>query len=303
MKTLLVCRDTGGHNSSYVRSLSLLMECEVIFLDKKTIRNFMFLIRPKVLFTTIDNCLLIFALWCLLRTLFGMKTAGICLMPYNNRGDKFRRRLRQICLLFIKKFTRGEIISIIPSYIHPDVGKYSSCWIYDPEFWDMPEHWNTHNGSVDNPIIGMVGVMNADKNLGQLIHIVRKTDFKVKLGGIVRDSADETVSCLERLGAHIKNTKLTNDEMLELYTTCSHGWAAYTERYDMSSGVVGRCIQLGVVPIVRKGSIICKLLEAEGLRYQLVETISMERCTADLSRLSTLGRMRDFSISQIYKAL
>src|SRR3546814_779911 len=55
-----------------------------------------------------------------------------------------------------------------------------------------------------------------------------------------------------------------------LFEVADFAWCAYHPSRDMSSGILGRCIQSEVVPIVRRGSV------AAGLARRWTESVSVD---------------------------
>ncbi len=49
---------------------------------------------------------------------------------------------------------------------------------------------------------------------------------------------------------------LSDDELLSLFKLADMAWCCYPVQRDMSSGIFGRCWQIGVIPVVRQGSLL-----------------------------------------------
>ena len=111
----------------------------------------------------------------------------------------------------------------------------------------------------------------------------------------------------------VENPYLTDDEVLSLYGVADLAWSFYPQR-DQASGIFGRAVQAGVVPLVRSGSFLesyagwyslpCVVMDESGTIVEQGDLRLGERSDGlKPSHRDTLKDMRDLSLQRIRSAL
>lgn len=233
-------------------------------------------IAPSVVFATLDSDLLGFLIVSLARALQAKPTTALFLRPlqcYSKLPSLrlwLKRKLFQsLCLL--PKLT---ILSIIPYYLCPQLNRVSHAWIHDPQMWDLwldgrpcLEHTElslrAEAARRGRQIIIYVGKTSEAKCFSELVELAcrEKDKVLVVVAGMVdkkhRTMADKLIS----IGMIVENRYVSDDEVFSLYKIADRAWCRYSPTYDQASGVFGRALQLGVVPIIRDGSLLEMILE------------------------------------------
>jgi hypothetical protein len=107
------------------------------------------------------------------------------------------------------------------------------------------------------------------------------------------------------------NYFLSEDEILASYAACDFVWCAYAPRYDQASGIFGRALQLGIVPIVRAQSMIHKQCQHDEIVHvvysedmngaQLLSALQAARATPEDHQ--DPSKWREQSVVNLYLAL
>lgn len=274
-------RSENGHRRGYRDLFVRLLECVP---ETGPIRGkrFLRLLRaPFVLIATIDCDYVGSLALMFLRFLLRKPTSALLLRPQTCFIGGWKFRAKRIALYIVKSLPRQKILTIIPFSIRPDFSEIATDWIYDPEIWDLsarginkiPEtalSRHVRELAADRPILVVLGAIGLSKGIAQLRDLVTQTpgydiDLCIVIAGRVSPEAQVLVKKIAALGVYVEDRLLSDDEMLSLYGIASAAWCCYDPTYDQASGIFGRAIQTGVMPIVRKHS----ALEALSIELQV----------------------------------
>ena len=203
------------------------------------------------------------------RALLGRRTAGLVFRSKEAlAGTSPRLRVKRALLRLVRRSERVAMLTIIPHALLPGADAITRGWIDDPQLWDLsvlphPARPTAIGARVreaarGRPVILCAGQLGPDKGLDALVALASDagftSDYCLVLAGPIRDAGD--VAAIRSCDCIIEDRYLEDDELLSLYDVASFVWAAYAPQYNQASGVFARAVQLGRVPIVRRGSLI-----------------------------------------------
>jgi hypothetical protein len=164
------------------------------------------------------------------------------------------------------------LLSIIPHEFHPELKEVSHDWIYDPQMWDL---WLDGSPTLpdtdlsnriqkmrqDRVVVIYIGSANKIKGFVELCELARnnRRECLVVVAGKVANECLSEMQTMIDIGMLIENRHVSDEEILSLYKVADYAWCKYLPEYDQSSGVFGRAIQTGVIPVIRDSSIISEL--------------------------------------------
>lgn len=285
----LYTRTLSGHRQSYLDFVKQNFGGERI--NELTL----FFKKGPVFFLMIeDNFMLYFFVACI-RAFFGKKTVGLLFRPKPAlNANNFRLKLKLYLLKVLKKIQKVQTLSIVPVPLEPEISTIVDDWIYDFQLWDMTTEQNkvieqlknSMKPSIDAPeyqivqqvknyangrsIVVALGVQNKAKGtkiLAKNIQYFIQYNYFVVLAGRFADDCHEVKLALEESGALIFDRFMTDEEILGLYAAADAVWCYYDPSYDQASGILGRAVQLGVLPIVRPDSFSEKFCVTEGIPH------------------------------------
>lgn len=141
--------------------------------------------------------------------------------------------------------------------------------IADPEFWDYqfgpafaPDASliaGIRARARGRKVVLVTGTISGDKAVGELGAMFAASPelrgaFFAVLAGPLRPEAEEECAFIKEHGWQIDGW-IDDFAFRSLFGAADFAWCAYRPSRDMSSGILGRCIQSDVVPIVRSGSV------------------------------------------------
>ena len=96
------------------------------------------------------------------------------------------------------------------------------------------------------------------KGLQDLVRLVSglEEELLVVVAGRIQEECRQDAERLAQRGMIVEDRFITDEELLSLYGTANFTWCVYPPDYDQASGVFGRSIQLGVIPLIRAGSVL-----------------------------------------------
>jgi hypothetical protein len=260
----------SGHRLGYVRTLAKALNASGLVGPRQKYFKLL-LTTPKLVMPTFEGGPKFNALIIALRALTGRKTVVIMLRAHLvEHRNLVNRIIHQFTLRFFGWSKSVLPLSIVES---EDLAKRCPgvCFIADPEFWDLTEVEidAAHSPLADEvsklrrgrSILLVVGGLSSSKGLPYLRKILETCPsldehvLVVVAGRAVAD-AQEDVSALRVAGAFVRDRLLTDEELLSLFKLAEMAWCCYPVERDMSSGIFGRCRQIGVVPVVRQGSVL-----------------------------------------------
>lgn len=295
----LYTRTLSGHRQSYLDFV------KQNFGGERINGLTLFLKKDPVFFLMIeDNFMLYFFVACI-RALFGKKTAGLLFRPKPAlNANNFRLKFKLYLLKVLKKIKKVQTLSIVPVPLEPEISTIVDDWIYDFQLWDMTTEQkkvfeqlkNNMNPSIDapeyqivqqvknyangRPIVVALGVQNKAKGtqiLAANIQYFIQYNYCVVLAGRFADDCQEVKLALEESGALIFDRFMTDEEILGLYAVADAVWCYYDPSYDQASGILGRAVQLGVLPIVRLDSFSEKFCLSEGINHLACQSNQLEQ--------------------------
>ena len=256
--------------------------------------------QPLLFLMIEDNFLLYFAISCM-RALLGRTTAGLLFRPKPAlEASNFRLKLKLAMLKLLKKVKNIKTLSIVPTTLEPAIAQITDDWIYDFQLWDITEEQKLLSHKIrnkevnldhfkeyaiahevrafakDKKIIIALGVQNKAKGiqiLAENIGLFNENDYLVVVAGRFDEASKIQKKYLQDNNALIFDRFMTDQEILALYSVADVIWCHYDPSYDQASGILGRAIQLGVRPIVRKDSFSEKFCQSEGVKNLTLEDI------------------------------
>jgi hypothetical protein len=210
-----------------------------------------------------------------------------------------RRRLAHFAHSLVLRFL-GTSRQILPLSIVGSDELRRACpnveVIVDPEFWDyefMPRA--PHDKALieevqrragDRRILLIAGGISRDKAIDELAQIFTQEPcmgelFCPILAGTVHPDSIASCAFVDEHGWHIESG-IDDATFRQLFELADFAWCAYRLTRNMSSGILGRCIQCSVTPIVRRSSV------AETLALRWTEVISIDHSNPEASSKALL---------------
>ncbi len=231
-----------------------------------------------LLFAMYEEHPLLFLLVAVARKIQGKATSALLFrVDFASKRSGLKDMLKKLALSINKKLGCLKVYSIVSDDVLPSLRTYVHGSFYDFQFWDLQAlgydmksdcvipHGGTENTRV---AIGFLGKQDESKGVNYILPFlnsfgVDRPDLIVR-GKFSIDAQD----VLERLrleyNCDVINEFVDNDQLFNGYFSSDLIWCCYDPLYDQSSGILGRALQLGRVPIVRANSIaegICRKLK------------------------------------------
>lgn len=310
---LAISRSLEGHRESY---LKFFLE---VFGGKRSSISKSLASREVVFFLMIEESFFIFFTVSIIRAIFRLKTGGLLFRPRETvELLDFRHKLKYKLLRFLKKFSSISTISIVPSFLIPGQKEIVKDWIYDFQLWDLNFTANPlfieeklsgkilpHVFKIANKrmIICSLGVQNIEKGVDQFMRIYcQNVDLRSKylfvcagkISGIHADLIQEFLN----KGGLIYNEFISNSDLIALYNISDFIWAWYSPRYDQASGIAGRALQLGSIPILRSDSLIQRLFSTENIPHLSCKDSDLHESFLSILAPTVRDRAHGISISK-----
>lgn len=219
------------------------------------------------------------------RALRGRRTVGLLFRSQEIlEARSLRHRIKAAMLRLTRLVPRTAILTIVPHALLPNIGAYSRDWIDDPQLWDLPylpvcDQPTPLSERVvaearGRPVILVAGVLSKIKGLEMILDLAGDDAFASRYclaiaGKLVGD--DGAAAKLQGFDCVLENRYISDDELLSLYRVSRFVWTAYHPDYDQASGVFGRAVQFGLVPIVREGSVIDRYRRDLGIAAAVIQ--------------------------------
>lgn len=227
---------------------------------------------PLVIFATLDDDYFGFIAVSIIRSLLRRPTTALFLRPLQcfRTERSIVYPLKRFVFRALLHLPKLSILSIIPHEIRPELRKVSHDWIHDPQMWDL---WvsgcpNLPETELSRRVEAMragrsvmiyIGGANRMKGFDSFArHISDEKIFLVAAGCVAQECLTEAEKLIDQ-GMIVEDRYVTDTEILSLYHVADMAWCCYAPNYDQASGVFGRALQTGVIPIVREGSVIADL--------------------------------------------
>ncbi|MCP9234077.1 hypothetical protein NMG46_28395 [Mesorhizobium sp. LMG 17147] len=302
---IVYVKTCGGHKASYLATLGDVFGMDKVF-GNVTAKMFYKLVRCKeLLFATLDEHVLSFILISVARSVARKNTVALFLRPEQCFLPGLKYRLKWLLFRALRHLPGLTVIAITPFDVAPRYAQVAAAGVYDPQYWDL------HDGvSIPSPketrlsadvrsmagrrrLCTAVGVLNAGKGLEFLADTLEKFPVirehtQVVVAGSTNPHTRGVLTRLSDAGSVVIDRFLSDAELLSLIGTSELVWACYDPRYDQASGVFGRAVQLGSVPITREGAIVSQVASESGIPSLAVRYGDTER----LAEVLIAGRSR-----------
>lgn len=277
-----------GHRENYVKFFA--SKTKGLPLIGKISNNILLIFRAKLLIiTTFESSPYKFTCIAFFRSIFAKKTAIIILRPFST-SNYFRDFIKLIGQKFLTYLPRTQLFTIVPiTRSHPLKDK--ATFLLDPEFWDIEDVCEARcstelsqmaqKHATGRLLLACTGAFSSDKGLSQLADMMEhpewpKDRIAVVAAGRFSQFQMATKKRLKASGAFVADRFISDKELFSIYTISQAAWVCYAPSRDMSSGVVGRALQFGVLPIIREGSVLEELL-ADPRRYMALPWQEIEK--------------------------
>ena len=277
MKNDVIVFDVSGegHRRNYVCFLSSILSARGLIGDWR--RHLASLLWERsIFFSTFESAPAVFSIVTVVRALLGKRTALIILRPaITGRGMTQKVKVFVHRILTMLPRTRVIVVTPLPRGSHLE-GRVH--FLKDPEFWDLDPA--ATRGSTDlaeeigtaaagRDILMFAGGISEDKGAGYLAELMTQAQFSdlhllVVVAGKVSLDAQASIALIQKRGGFVVDRLLTDDELFSLYAQSRFSWCCYAPERDMSSGIFGRSLQLGVWPIVRRNSLLDQVRQSYG---------------------------------------
>lgn len=276
-----------GHRKSY---LDLAIK---LFCGRRVNKWQAYVSKAPVLYLMIEDNFVLYVITGVVRAIFKRRTVGLLFRPLPAlNGTTQRLRSKRWILKVLKEIKLINTVSIVPFLCAPAIDTICDNWIYDPQLWDLSksdrdEYQSHRTGSKisetnkllsdatklekqiriaghGRKILISLGAQSQDKGINVLTSVAGTHTLEkwlITAAGRFDESASELRSTLEKCGHLVVDRYLSDAEIIAAYATADATWCLYHAKYDQASGILGRSIQFGIPPIVRRGSIghiLCK---------------------------------------------
>lgn len=288
---LVYSRSLDGHRGNYVQLFTKNLGMAPAVGPMSSAMMWRLIVAKQLCFAMIEDSATGFLVVSAARAACGRPTFALLLRPQTCFEGRSARHLLKRWSLAIWRCLPGiSIATILPFEVDPENRRIATTGLHDPELWDLID-----NGCAPVPprssladeifaeaagrsVVVMLGALSRAKGFDAFVRLaqtkfgVREDRLYVAAGQLNVDS-DDLAAELKREGGLVFGRRLTEEEIHSLYSVADRIWACYSAEYDQSSGIFGRAVQYGVVPIVRVNSRIHRFALIEGLE---VETLDFE---------------------------
>lgn len=271
--------DNDGHRIAYVNFLSRLFDLERTGSCRRAIFS-----RLPVLVPMVEQSFGAYVLVALVRFFLGRRTVGFLFRPRPViDGRALRLHFKYMALRLLKLLPKVQTLTILPFSVEPRLSEISDGWIFDPQLWDLEERQILSAVKIQ----GELGEQVVSAASGRIVCVALGRQDEAKgfdwftslyvdnrvlrglmlfaFGGKVSDDLTASLSSFSAFGGFVCNRLISDEELLQLYACADLVWCAYSKNYDQASGILGRAVQLGIPVVVRRGSLIHKMCELEGI--------------------------------------
>lgn len=279
---ILISASSAGHRASYVALFSKMFQASVRASPMSVVFS-----QAPLFFLMIEESFALFALTGLVRAALGKRTVGILMRPGPAlQAAGLRTALKKALLVILRRTPGVTTLTIVPHYLETGFASIADGWIYDPQMWDLdakePASLHTQHqeqtGAVPDVqevaagrrIVSAIGRQDKAKGFEQFAALfahepeLRRIALFAYAGKISSDLANEDAAFRDA-GGFGMDRFVTDEEILQLYAMSDFVWCAYSPLYDQASGIFGRALQFGLVPIVREHSLIHRQCIADQL--------------------------------------
>lgn len=275
----LYTKTLSGHRASYLDFIRTKIGGERI--QGQSI----FFWKGAVFFLMVEDNFSLYFFACIFRSVLGKRTVGLLFRPKPViESTKIKHKIKFWMLKFLCQFSETRTISIVPIALEPAISEIVDDWVYDFQLWDLtvsqkdtvkkikekymrgdPKLLNDYEVLRDigaynlerKKIIVSLGAQNKSKGIHQLSSYCSdliKNDYCLVIAGRFSANESDTRRNIIDSGGVVIDRYLSDEEILVMYAIADAVWCFYDPSYDQASGILGRAIQLGVLPVVRKKS-------------------------------------------------
>jgi hypothetical protein len=254
---------SSGHRGNYVREFARLLGGLPLIGSPLWYLGRLLAVR-RLLLPTFETMPRAYFLLAFARMLLIRRTVLFVLRPQVAPGQWVKLAAHR--LLAVMPGVR--IATIFP--ISPESHLYGrSTMVLDLEYWDqagMPPPAPTplsdaiRAASAGRRIVAALGYFSDDKGGNMLVDLAELEElaehFLFVVAGIVQPDVEVRLDAAPRRALFVEKRKLSNAELMSIYTIADLTWCCYAPGRDISSGIFGRSLQFGVPAIVREGSLL-----------------------------------------------
>ena len=279
----------SGHRAAYVALLSRLFSLDPVVEPMSYSVRRRLIAADRLLFATLDDDMFGFARVAIARSALGRPTAALFLRAKKCfETSRWYYSAKRRAFAALRRLPGSTIATITPFEVAPHYAEVANVGVCDPQYWDLcvdgevcQQSPTVLSKAVKEKAQGRavccaLGTLGESKGLGFLAHLLETNqDLQNRVlfvcAGQVPSATQPLADRLGQAGALVIPRYLTDTELGSLYAISDAIWACYAPEYDQASGVFGRALQLGVVPVVRKGSVIEKFAN-----HNLIETVRLD---------------------------
>lgn len=260
--------DADGHRENYVRIFAEATGGTGLVAPVRAALRRLLAARYLIL-TTFETAPRTYLLLLIARSLLGRRSAAVSLRAHLLVG---RSGLRGVTGRLAMRLMAGlGSILVLPLVGFDGAEKRGFVPIQDPEFWDLgpadldaaetPLASRMREFARGRSIVLLIGNLDTSKGLSFLRDIfcgdpgLGATTMPAICGKVLADG-NEAAEALRGCGAFVESRYLDHDELMSLYRAADAAWCCYPPERDLSSGILGRAVQFGIAPILRRGSVL-----------------------------------------------
>lgn len=291
--------DRNGHRAAYQDLFAsiLRLQPEVGLLRRSRVLRILF--SRRVLFATISVEYHAYFAIAIARALIGKPTCGLFLGAQNIAPQRksFKSRIGAVLIKVAKRMQKVTMLTICPYSLRPSSSNSTDGWIYDPQLWDIvdepkekavaPPAEAVRLRGRGKPVIIFAGKGSKDKGFSELVEFAKthSQHLSIIIAGKIDDDCKAAAGDLREMGMYVDDRYVPEKTLRAYYELADFSWCVYREKYDRPSGVFGRSLQFGVIPIVRTSS----FLEKFSAEFNLPVILSR---TEDTHRSELLTRLQ-----------
>lgn len=234
-------------------------------------------IRPliqadKLLFATVGRHFKRHLLVTIFRAILNKPSATLFLGASDYCKGK-KKRFDFLLLKLWKVLPKQQLFAIISYKVLPELSEITNGYIYDPQLWDIwIERSNTKlpktklsielsEISKGRKTLLFIGKTKSSKSYNEFVDfsIANSKEVCAVSAGKVAIECAGKANQLKSNKMIVIDRYISDEELLSLYGIADFVWCYYGVKYDQSSGVYGRAIQLGIPTIIRKNSTVHKI--------------------------------------------
>lgn len=269
---LVYVKRDDGHRRSYQALLSRLLDLAEAQGPLRPRLLLRLLLAPRLLVSTIDDDYAGFIALALGRAALGRRTAGLFLRPEPCfRVTRPAHLIKRWAFVLLRRVPGVSVLTILPFALRPEYARVARDWVHDPQTWDLGERpgppprmalmERARAAAAGRPILCVLGVVTPIKGVGFLADILESRlalagELLVVLAGAVAPESRAEAERLSLSGALIEDRTILDAELESLHHAADLVWSCYRPDYDQASGIFGRALQTGGLPVVRAGSLI-----------------------------------------------